>query len=127
MNTGNKALLDKSLLKFMENNKPAQKQKNKLDAFSQQIFFLKDNGYSDNQIVEFLRTEKQLNTTQQAVNQFIHKHRENSTQNNTQIKSKRKTKAIAATDTPSPKPVINEKTNSSTFTFGNIPLSDLYE
>ena len=127
MNTGNKALLDKSLLKFMENNKPAQKQKNKLEVFKEQIFFLKDNGYSDNQIVEFLRNEKQLNTTQQAVNQFIHSRRENSTQNKIQTKPKMKKQATATVDKPSPKPVINEKTNTSTFTFGNIPLSDLYE
>ena len=122
MDTGNKALLDKSLVKFIENNKPTPpKRKNKLDAFKEQIFFLKDNGYSDNQIVEFLRTEKQLNTTQQAVNQFIHSRREKTTQEKKQPKPEQKTQVSVAT-TP--------KTNSiavkpTTFVIDRTPLEEL--
>ena len=69
--------LDPSLERFLAKTKP-NTVKNKLDEFEEQIFFLKSKGYSDRQVVDFLKIEKGLATTQQSVNRFINKRMDKS-------------------------------------------------
>lgn len=114
----NRALQDESLVSFIKTNKPAQRRKNKLDVFEEQILFLKDNGYSDNQIVDFLRTEKQLHTTQQAVNQFVHRRKDKKQM----TPQKKATTTATAVVTPKNKTADSGKT---TFVIKRKPLSEL--
>ena len=78
--------------------------------------FLKDNGYSDNQIVDFLRTEKQLHTTQQAVNQFVHRRKDKK-----QMTPQKKATTTAVV-IPKNKSADSSKT---TFVIKRKPLSEL--
>lgn len=113
---------DPSLARFLANNTPA-KRTNKLEEFKEQIFFLKEKGFSDNQIVEFLRTEKKIQTTQQAVNRFIHT-RKNSTL--TQKKSEITKKVVEKQKiSGNLKQRSARKTTTEVFRIDDTPLEDL--
>ncbi len=55
---------------FMKNNRPSGK-KTKLEPFLQEIATLKNNGYSEQDILRFLAEMKNLKTSQQSLNRFI--------------------------------------------------------
>ena len=61
---------DESLMDFMKNHTPDGKN-SKLEPFKQQIFFLKEQGYSSTQIALFLEEKKGVKITRQAVEKFI--------------------------------------------------------
>lgn len=55
---------------FVKNNRPSGKQ-SKLNGFAQEIFALKNLGYSEKDIVRFLFEKKGISVTQPTLNRFI--------------------------------------------------------
>lgn len=113
--TEQKLLQDPAIVRFLEQNKPKQR-KNKLDKFKEYIFFLKARGYSDQQIANFLKTEKQFFTSQQSVNKFI-RIRSGKT-----IQQKNVDKSVVVKSRP--KKQVQPKQQDK-FVIDDVPLSDL--
>ena len=119
-----KLLQDPSLVRFLEQNQPKQRS-NKLEKFKDHIFFLKEKGYSDKQIADFLKTEKQVVTTQQAVNKFVR------SRNKAAINLPQKTGNLKKEETKKQNPIKPIKHSAKaikskdTFKIDDIPLSDL--
>lgn len=74
--TENQSVQDPSLLRFMQSKKPLARQ-SKLMPFKEQIAFLKAQGFSDNQVIEYLKEEKGVEISQPAFNIFFHKYIKN--------------------------------------------------
>lgn len=74
--SGNQSVQDPSLLRFMQSKKPQARQ-SKLMPFKEQIAFLKAQGFSDNQVIEYLKEEKGVEISQPAFNIFFHKYIKN--------------------------------------------------
>lgn len=109
-----KLLQEPAIIKFLAQNQPKQR-KSKLEPFKEHILFLKEQGYSDKQIVAFLKTEKQFSVTQQAVNKFIRSRgKEITLRKNTPKSSIEKSKMNAQT-----------KQSNDKFVIDDVPLSDL--
>ena len=59
-----------NLEKFLNKQKPARKKKSKLEPFTQNIFFLKNKGYSYQQIIDYLKMEE-INVSYTALRSFV--------------------------------------------------------
>ena len=119
-----KLLQDPSLVRFLEQTTPKRRCK-KLEKFKEYIFFLKENGYSDQQIADFLKTEKQVAITQQAVNKFIRSRKK------TAIHLPQKTVVLKQTADKKQNPIkqiersVSFSKSQDTFKIDDVPLSDL--
>lgn len=61
---------DKDLTKFINDNKPSARV-SRLEPFKEEIFYLKDNGYSEKDILKFLADFKSISVSQPSLNWFI--------------------------------------------------------
>ena len=75
---------DQDVLNFMKSHAPDVR-RSKLDDFCEQILFLKQQGYSDALIVQFLEEKKQVKISRQRLGQWLKTKTQanNSTQQNT--------------------------------------------
>ncbi len=61
---------DKDLTQFISHNKPSARV-SRLEPFKDEIFYLKDNGYSEKDILKFLADFKNISVSQPSLNWFI--------------------------------------------------------